>query len=158
MYSIFDTLRDSVVAQHNTSELGSAFAPRSLVQYLISSDYCSVFIIRYKESDWPSFSFLFRMTVRTCFSCTTISVYGIMSKNLMLKRDFLRHFRPHLPHLRVQRYNYSANCQNNQQLFFEKNSTTHPYTLYIIYRTGKGLRHKVIRFGIIRFTRRSFFV
>ena len=35
--------------------------------------------------NWPSIKnshFLFTgMTVRTCFSCTTISVYGIMSKN-----------------------------------------------------------------------------
>ena len=127
LYSIFDTLRASVVAQHNSSKLGSAFAPRSLVKYFISffRMICSVYIIRYKETWLAEYnsSILFRMTVRTCFSCTTISVYGIMSKNCFSScfRDSLGTLAGALvSRLRVQRYNNSANHQNITATFFKK--------------------------------------
>ena len=72
------------------------------------------------------------MTVRTCFSCTTISVYGIMSKNCFSScfRDSLGTLAGALvSRLRVQRYNNSANHQNITTTFFKKNcpNPTLPY-------------------------------
>ena len=90
---------------------------------IISSYSCSVFLYGIKNLDWPSISFLFRMTVRTCFSCTTISVYGIMSKNYFSSclRDSLDTPAGALvSRLRVQRYNNSANHQNITPTFFKK--------------------------------------
>ena len=83
------------------------------------------------------------------FSCTTISVYGIMSKNLMLKRDFPGPQGPRLPHLRVQRYNISANQQNNQQLFLKNNITIH-YIHYINNRLQIS-RFWFMKWGLFKF-------
>ena len=119
----------------------------------LSSDFV-LYIIRYKETWLAEYnsSILFRMTVRTCFSCTTISVYGIMSKNYFSSclRDSLDTLAGALvSRLRVQRYNNSANHQNITATFFKKiqsKSTIHynnlcARILFPIFNRHFGLLH-----------------
>jgi hypothetical protein len=94
-----------------------------------------------KKSDWPSISFLFRMTVRTCFLlyynfCLWNYVKELCSAQRSDGPEWNR-----IPHLRVQRYNFSTNRQNNQILFLKnipRQLTIH-YILYIV-RPGKLIK------------------
>jgi hypothetical protein len=79
-------------------------------------------------------SFLFRMTVRTCFLLYYNFCLWNYVKELVPTRDFPGPQGPRLPHLRVQRYNISTNHQNNQPLFLKIISTNLIYTLFIIRR------------------------
>ena len=86
-----------------------------------------------KKSDWPSISFLFRMTVRTCFLlyynfCLWNYVKELCSAQRSDGPEWSR-----IPHLRVQRYNFSANRQNNQILFLKNIPRQQHYTLYYLY-------------------------
>ena len=78
-------------------------------------------------------------------SCTTISVYVNLSKNVLPMEPCLSQptsARECLSHLRVQRYNFSENYQNILLLFFIKKAVFTLYTLlyYIRARDGEDLK------------------
>ena len=69
-------------------------------------------------------------------SCTTISVYVNLSKNVLPLERIKARPPPEeaaSPHLRVQRYGFSANWQNFTRLFYEKKATF--TTIHYIYNT-----------------------
>ena len=96
-------------------------------------------------------SFLFRMTVRTCFLLYYNFCLWNYVKELVPTRDFPGPQGPRLPHLRVQRYNISTNHQNNHQLFLKIISEKKHHTLLIIkYRCYQHDIGIFIHYSILR--------
>ena len=83
-------------------------------------------------------SFLFRMTVRTCFLLYYNFCLWNYVKELVPTRDFPGPQGPRLPHLRVQRYNISTNHQNNQPLFLKKICITSIPYIILLMRATRG--------------------